>query len=237
MQLTVRDVSEILNISEKTVYQWIKQRSLPCHQVNEHYRFNRAELLEWATAARIKVSPDLICEPETAGLPLPLLDEALEAGGIHYQVGGSDKASVLEAVVSLLPFPAEVNRPFLYQVLLAREALGSTGIGDGIAIPHVRNPIVLHIPRPMIALCFLDYPVDFGALDGQKVGVLFTLISPTVRAHLHLLSKLSLALRDPMFKEAITRNSSRELILASAKQVEDKLRKTAKWFNKFKEAS
>jgi PTS system nitrogen regulatory IIA component len=236
MQLTVRDVSEILNLSEKTVYRWIKQRRLPCYQVNEHYRFNRAELLEWATASRIKVSPDLICEPEAAGLPLPLLDEALEAGGIHYQVGGGDKASVLKEVVSILPFPTEVNRPFLYQVLLAREALGSTGIGDGIAIPHVRNPIVLHIPRPMIALCFLDHPVDFGALDGQKVGILFTLISPTVRAHLHLLSKLSRALRDPVFKDAITGNSSREQILASARQVEDKLRKSAKWFSKFKEA-
>lgn len=236
MQLSVRDVSSILNLSEKTIYQWIKQRKLPCHQVNEQYRFNRAELLEWATSAEIDIEPELICEPETPGVTLPLLDEALEAGGIHYQVGGGDMASVLEAVVSIMPLPAGVNRTFLCQVLLAREALGSTGIGDGIAIPHVRNPIVLHIPRPMIALCFLENPVDFGALDGRTVSILFTMISPTVRAHLHLLSKLSHALRDPLFKEALTSLGSPKLILNAAKQVEDKLRMSAKWFSKWKGA-
>jgi mannitol/fructose-specific phosphotransferase system IIA component (Ntr-type) len=90
-----------------------------------------------------------------------------------------------------------VDREFLYKVLLARESLGSTGIGDGIAIPHVRNPIVLHLSRPIVTLCFLERPVDFGALDGQPVNTLFTLISPTVRAHLHLLSRLAFTLRDP----------------------------------------
>jgi PTS system nitrogen regulatory IIA component len=91
---------------------------------------------------------------------------------------------------------------------LAREALGSTGIGDGIAIPTC-NPIVL-LSRPY--LCFLEQPVDFGALDGQPVSTLFTLISPTVRAHLHLLSRLAFALRDPRFKAAVRSQASREEI-------------------------
>ena len=69
-----------------------------------------------------------------------------------------------------MKLPDDVDREFLYQVLLAREALGSTGIGDGIAIPHVRNPIVLHLSRPTVTLCFLEQPVDFGALDGQPVS-------------------------------------------------------------------
>ncbi len=232
MQLTIRDASAILKLPEKTIYQWIKQRKLPCHRVNEQYRFNRAELLEWATSAEIDIAPELICEPETPGETLPLLDEALEAGGIHYQVGGGDMASVLRAVVDIMDLPAEVDRSFLYQVLLAREALGSTGIGDGIAIPHVRNPIVLHIPRPMIALCFLEKPVDFASLDGRKVSVLFTMISPTVRVHLHLLSKLSHALRDPLFKGVLNGFEPPERILAAAKQVEEKLRMSEKWFRK-----
>jgi hypothetical protein len=59
----------------------------------------------------------------------------------------------------------------------------------------VRNPVILHLERPMIMLCFLERPIDFGALDGEKVNTLFTLISPTVRAHLHLLSR-EFALRD-----------------------------------------
>ena len=49
MQLTVRDVARLLNVSEKTIYRWIKEASIPAYRVNEQYRFNRAELLEWAT--------------------------------------------------------------------------------------------------------------------------------------------------------------------------------------------
>ena len=75
----------------------------------------------------------------------------------------------------------------------------------------------------MIAICFLDHQVDFGALDGQPVGILFTLISPTVRAHLHLLSKLAFALRDPRFKDVIMRHGSRQEIYTEACRIEDSL--------------
>src|SRR6266850_4627523 len=190
MKLTVRDAAQILNVSEKTIYRWIKQGVIPAYQISDQDRFNRAELLEWATSRRINVSPEIFAEPNGGEVPPPSLSEALRAGGVHYRVEGTDKASVLHAVVDMIKLPEEVDREFLYQVLLAREALGSTGLGEGIAIPHVRNPIVLHLSRPLVTLCFLERPVDFGAIDGQPVTTLFTLISPTVRAHLHLLSRL-----------------------------------------------
>jgi nitrogen PTS system EIIA component len=220
MKLTVRDAAKILNVSEKSVYRWIKQGGIPAYQINDQYRFNRAELLEWATSRRINVSPEIFSEPEGGETPPPSLSEALRAGGVYYRIGGSDKAAVLQAVVDTMKLPEEVDRDFLYQVLLAREALGSTGIGEGIAIPHVRNPIVLHLARPMVTLCFLERPVDFGALDAQPVTTLFTLISPTVRAHLHLLSRLGFALRDADFKSAVIRQASREQILEALTRAE-----------------
>lgn len=99
--------------------------------------------------------------------------EALQAGGVYYRVGGTDKESVLHAVVEVLRLPEEVDRDFLLRVFLAREALESTGIGDGIAILHVRNPVVLHVTQPLITLCFLEQAVDFVALAGA-VGYLPT---------------------------------------------------------------
>jgi len=220
MQLTVRDVSTLLKVSEKTIYRWINQGILPAYRVNEQYRFNRAELLEWATSRKMNVSTDLFEEPESHTAPLPSLVEALQAGGIFYRVDGTDKESVLRAVVEHMRLPEEVDRDFLLRVLLARENLQSTGIGDGIAIPHVRNPIVLHVLRPMITLCFLEQPVAFGALDGKPVNVLFSLISPTVRAHLRMLSRLSFALTDAGFKQAIVNQASRDEILNQARRVE-----------------
>ncbi len=222
MQLNVRDAAKLLSVSEKTIYRWINQGALPAYRVNEQYRFNRAELLEWATARKINVSVEIFEEPES-NAALPRLAEALEAGGIVYRLGGRDKESVLRALVEAMRLPDEVDREFLFRVLLAREAMGSTGVGDGIAIPHVRNPVVLHVQRPSICLCFLDKPIEFGALDRQPVFALFSLISPTVRAHLHLLSRLSFALHDAGFKRAITTQASRDEIVNEIRRVEDLL--------------
>ena len=132
-------MAKLLSVSEKTIYRWLNEGIIPAYRVNDQYRFNRAELLEWATAQRSMCRPRSSrsrgqrCQP-------PSLMQALQAGGIFYRVDGKDKPAVLRAVVDILRLPEEVDREFLYQVLLARESLGSTGIGDGIAIPHVRNP-------------------------------------------------------------------------------------------------
>ena len=220
MKLMVKDAAHLLNVSEKTIYRWIKQGAIPAYQISDQYRFNRAELLEWATSRKISVSPDIFAEKEGGDTPPPTLVEALRAGGVHYRIGGDNKGLVLRSVVDSMQLPEEVDREFLYQVLLAREALGSTGIGEGIAIPHVRNPIVLHLSRPMVTLCFLEKSIDFNAIDGQPVRTLFTLISPTVRAHLHLLSRLGYVLRDPAFRAAIMQQAARDEIVAARDRVE-----------------
>jgi len=209
-KLTVREAAALLRTSEKNVDRWIKQGVLPASLINDEYRINRTELLEWATARKMDTSPEIFAEAEAG--PPSTLEDALRAGGIHYRVAGRDKESVLRSVIDTMDLPEDVDPEFFYKVLLAREALGSTGIGEGIAIPHVRNPIILHVSRPIVALCFLEQSVDFSALDGERVSTLFTILSPTVRAHLQLLSRIAFTLRDPSFKAALLKQASREEI-------------------------
>lgn len=225
MQLNVHDAARILNVSEKSIYRWIDEGTLPAYRVNHQYRFNRAELLEWATSRKINFSAEMFAEKESQAAPSPRMADALQVGGVHYRVGGSDRESVLRAIIQTMSLPHEVDRNFVFQLMLAREALDSTGVGDGIAIPHVRNPIVLHIERPTIGLCFLEKPIEFGALDGQPVHTLFSLISPTVRGHLHLLSVLAFTLRDPDFKAVLLRQGSREEIFETLNRVESGIRR------------
>jgi len=221
--LSVRDAAGLLDVSEKTIYRWIQSKGLPAYRMNDQYRFNRSELLEWATSQRINVSPSIVGEPESASVILPSIVDALRRGGIHYRVHGEGRDATLRSVVELLPLPTEVDRGFLLSVLLAREALGSTALGDGIAIPHVRNPIVLHVEEPLISLCFLDEAVDFHALDGKPVRVLFTIVTPTVRAHLHLLSRLAFLLRDERFHAALMGEASRDVLLGLAREAESRI--------------
>ncbi|HNX34672.1 MAG TPA: PTS sugar transporter subunit IIA [Kiritimatiellia bacterium] len=208
MQLSVKDAATFLNVSDETIYKWVRQNEIPSHTVNEQIRFNRAELLEWATARNVHVSPDLFNAGEACKSSLPTLAEALKAGGVAYRVGGEDQPSVLRAIVDLLKLPETVDREFLYQILLARESLGSTGVGDGVAIPHVRNPLVLHVSEPVVTLSFLETPINFHAVDGKPVNTLFTLICPTVKIHLHLLSRLGFVLHNPSFKAALKKQVS-----------------------------
>jgi nitrogen PTS system EIIA component len=223
MNLSVRDTAGLLKVSEKTIYRWIKQKSIPAYQVQDQYRFNRAEILEWATSRRLNVSSEIFAEPEAEGQPVPSLLDAMEAGGVFYRVSGEDKESALREVVELLRLPDEVDREFLLRVLLAREAIAPTAVGDGIAIPHVRNPVVLHVGRPSLALCFLERPIEYGALDGKPVGTLFTIISPTTRAHLHMMSKLAFVLRDADVRRAVEGQESRVEILRQIGRAEQEL--------------
>lgn len=211
----------MLNVPEETIYRWIRDKEIPAHRVGDNYRLHRSELLEWATARGVRISSREFHRPEAGGRT-PTLVDAIAAGGVHHGVGGDDRERVLRAIVNLIPVEDD-DRDLLYDFLIAREALGSTGVGDGIAIPHVRNPVVLHVPQPTITLCFLASPVDFQAIDGKPVDTIFLLVTPTIHSHLYLLSRLSAALHDPLFKEAISRRASAKEILEEARRVEGSL--------------
>jgi PTS system nitrogen regulatory IIA component len=220
MELRVREVAKLFAIPEKRIYEWIKDKGLPAHQISGQYRFNRAELLEWATARQVHLSSEIFGGQENGSGSTPSLADALQAGGVSHEDGVTNRESALRAIVKNLPLPDDADREFLLDMFLAREALSSTGVGDGIAIPHVRNPVVLQVPKAMVSLCLLATPIEFGAMDGKPVYALFSLISPTVRTHLHLLSRLAFALRDDGFKAAVTRRASADEILKEARRVE-----------------
>ncbi len=219
MELKVRDVARLLDVSEQTVYRWARKGSLPAHRVHDQYLFNRVELQEWAALHKHRVSPELFA-PDGPGEEFAGLHAALERGGIVHQVPGERREEVLAAVAQLSGIPASVDRELLYQLLLAREALGSTSVGGGIAIPHPRDPVVVQVDRPLVFLCFLDQPVDFRALDGQPVRVLFLLLSPSVRDHLRMLAKLASALHDEPLRKLLHAAAPSDAILGGVALVE-----------------
>jgi nitrogen PTS system EIIA component len=220
MQLTIREAASYLRVDEATVRRWIQRRGLPVHRANERLHLNAIELWEWATENGIAVSRTLLEQAQRQPEPVPPLSALLSAGGIYHDVGGTDKASVLREIVRRLPLPADIDRDFLATTLEAREALGSTGIGDGIAIPHVRNPILLQVAAPFIALCLLHHPVDFDALDGQPVHALFTVVSSNVPGHLRILGQLGFALHDEELRRLLQRRAPADEILARVRAVE-----------------
>ena len=222
MQLTVRDAARYLGVSEETLTRWVKRGELPAHSVNDQYRFNRVDLLEWAAQRKIPVSAEILEEPGARTAP-PRLADAVRAGGVHRDIPGTDPESVLRAVVERIPLPPGTDRPFLLEMLLAREKLGSTALGNGIAIPHPRDPIVLRVERPSLSICSLAQPARFAALDSKPVHTLCVLIAPTVRSHLSTLARLAAVLRDAAVPPLLEARAGRDQVLAAVERVEAEL--------------
>lgn len=106
-----------------------------------------------------------------------------------------------EAVAAARP---QLDARHLLEALLARERLGSTGLGTGVAIPHCR---LKGCDAPAAALLRLREPVDFGAPDGEPVDLLFTLVVPDgeQQRHLQLLARLAAAFEPAANREALRR--------------------------------
>lgn len=219
MKLSIAEAAELLGWDEEQVYGSIEESSLPAQKIRGTYRINRADLLEWATARRLLVAPRLFRQEKSSAS----LAEALKAGGVHSSVAGADLHAIMRAIVSQLPVGDDADRETLLQILLARDALGVTPVGDGIAIPHVRTPIILAPAGAVLALSFLVAPLDLHAPDGVPVDTLFLLICPNVHVHLAMLAKLAFALKDETFRTAVRQRAGESEIVAIATKIEERL--------------
>ena len=217
MKLTVSEAASLLGSAEERVYDWIEEAELPAQRIRGQYRINRTDLLEWATEHNIGVSPRAFRQDRGT----PSLAEALRAGGVHHRIEGSDLETILRNIVALLPLADSADREMLLQILLARHTLGVTPVGEGIAIPHVRTPIILAPTDAVLALSFLTTPLDLHAPDDQPIDTFFLLICPTIHVHLAMLAKLAYGLKNATFRAAVRQRASAEEIGRIAEALEE----------------
>jgi PTS system nitrogen regulatory IIA component len=220
MHLTVRQAATYFGVDESVVRRWIAERDLPVHRVSERLHLNAIELWEWAVERGIPVSRSLLDQARKAPARVPSLSQLLESGGLHRDIEGGDKRAVLAQLVQRLPLPPDVDRDHLLAILEAREAMGSTGIGDGVAIPHVRNPILLHVNRPLVSLFLLSQAVDFDSIDHQPVHAVFVVISSTIPVHLRILAQLGFALRDAALRDLLRTRAPSDRILSRVRELD-----------------
>ncbi|CAN2980128.1 MULTISPECIES: PTS IIA-like nitrogen regulatory protein PtsN [Pseudomonas] len=119
------------------------------------------------------------------------LETILTPGRSLVNVPGGSKKRALEQIANLISSQVpELEMQDVFEALIAREKLGSTGFGNGIAIPHCR---LEGCDTPVSALLHLEKPIDFDAIDGAPVDLLFVLLVPQAAtdAHLELLRQIA----------------------------------------------
>jgi PTS system nitrogen regulatory IIA component len=138
------------------------------------------------------------------------IEEFLHPADVVIDLRASDKEAALRELANRAATALQEDTKTLLKALREREALGSTGMGDGIAIPHIR---LEGIDRPFGILVRLKRPIEFEAVDGQPVDVLFLLILPphAKGGPLNALACAARRLRDEATVEAIRRAPDAEV--------------------------
>jgi mannitol/fructose-specific phosphotransferase system IIA component (Ntr-type) len=111
----------------------------------------------------------------------------------------------------------------LLRALHEREQLHSTGIGDGVALPHARNALVGLVDKPVIVFGRHAKGIPYGAIDGKPAQLFFLLIAPTVTEHLGVLARVSRVLRDAKLRQVLLTVDKPEKALALIREAETNL--------------
>jgi len=149
--------------------------------------------------------------------------EMLDPAAIVAELRGTGKKDVLaELTEALVTANPALNREEVIRVLLERERLGSTGIGDGVAIPHGK---LKHLDRQLIAFGLSRKGVEFDAMDGKPARLFFLLIAPedAVGVHLKTLARISKLLKAPLVRERLLSARDRQQIHGIIMEEEENL--------------
>jgi PTS system nitrogen regulatory IIA component len=145
------------------------------------------------------------------------LIDMIRGGGVYYNVSGETPEATFADAVKRLMLPPGVDRGSFLVGLCEREKLMTTAIGYGIAVPHPRTALVSRDEDERVYVCFLDKPVNFGAMDGKPVHTLFVILSSGSSSHLRILSRLSWLLQQEGFRDALRKKPDTEELVSVLK--------------------
>jgi len=151
-----------------------------------------------------------------------VISDLLSLARINLALASTDREAVLGELVDQIPELAKdpQARQTLLRALHEREQLHSTGIGDGIALPHARNALVGLVDHALIVFGRHSEGIPYGAIDSAPARLFFLLVAPTVTQHLAILARVSRLLRDPKLRQHLLAADQPEKVIELLRQAE-----------------
>ncbi len=238
MDLKIKDVADLLNVSESTIRRWISDGKIPTYRINQHYYFSRTEIENWVISHKLDktdgISPfmrrkeaesrSLLTSrsPTTSGSKQFSLFRALHKGEVLHHLKGQIKEEIIRTTMRKVAKLLHVDAEVMTDLLLDRENLMPTALNNGIAVPHTRDSL-LNAHHDVVVVVFLDEPLEYGALDGQPVHTLFFLFACEDKRHLHLLAKIAHLSSQPRVREFFQTQPSKQQLLSFIKEWESQI--------------
>src|ERR1700722_1002161 len=202
MDLKIKDVAELLHISETTVRRWLVDGKIPAYRLNRQYRFSRSEIEDWLLQQKLDAAfgdekkqnkgPNTKEElPVKPGNNMQFsLYRAIYRGEVLNNICGSSKDEIIRLTMEHMATRFDLDAAVLTDLFLDRERMMPTTLGHGIGVPHTRD-FLLNTHYDVIEVVYPEQAIDYGALDGEPVHTLFFLFACEDRHHLNLLAKLA----------------------------------------------
>jgi PTS system nitrogen regulatory IIA component len=217
MILTLKELAEYLRVTERTILRMLKDGKITGSKIGGQWRFNGSQIdkVFFPPAKKEPISDDAKSIIVPPGGDETLSSQPRMPIGISISRMLNEKRMVMhmeamtaaEAIAEILD-PRFMNDLVLdindlKEKCLAREAVLSTAVGEGFAVPHPRDPVpTLRCPGCII-YGHSDRGVEFGAPDGKPVKDFFLICSQNIELHMHLMSCLARLLRDDVFTAAL----------------------------------
>jgi PTS system nitrogen regulatory IIA component len=150
----------------------------------------------------------------------PSLIELIKRGGNFRIIPGANPGELLANLIRAIDLPPSVDRATLLDAVLEREALMPTAVGNGIALPHPRNPMIAESVDQFVSIAFAEQGLNWGALDGKPVRTVMLILSASPRMHLHTLSRINYFCQQRPFVELLERRASPTEILQIMEETE-----------------
>lgn len=190
MDLEIKDVADLLNVSETTVRAWLDEGKIPAYRIQDQYRFSRFEIEDWVLKHQMDKNGAYDEEVQKGGTRQFSLYRAVHKGSLIHDMPGKSKEEIISKTAQLMAKDLELDAEVMADLLLDREKQQPTALNNGIAVPHTRE-LLLNAPYDVVTIVFPEQPIPYGALDGKPVHTLFFLFASDDNRHLHLLAKIA----------------------------------------------
>jgi nitrogen PTS system EIIA component len=231
--MTIQDVAQILGDDVRRVLRMADRGKIPCQKVGGQFRFHRAEITEWLQQHMTTMPRDDLAQVD-AGITNQRQvreDEAivtplLRIDAVAPQIGSRTKSSALRELVALAAHTGLVyDDVALLEAVQGREALCTTALERGIAIPHPHRPLPHALADSILVVARANKGLVFGARDGELTDLLFLTASQDDHHHLHLLARLCRMLGDETWVDQLrAAETAKEIVELMTRRERDVLR-------------
>jgi nitrogen PTS system EIIA component len=220
--MNLEQLATYLRRDSREVAKLVDRGTLPGRKVGGSWRFSRQEIRHWLESQLSEYDDAQLCQVERyhAEPQEPLLAHLMHEACLAVPLKATTRSSVLRELVTVAEQSWQVYDPqVILEAIQAREATASTALDNGVAIPHIHNPIPEALGESLIAFGRTASALPFGAPGGALTDLFFLVLCQDEGLHLKILARLSRLFLRPGFlvslRDEPTAHGARQLIIAA----------------------